>query len=195
MAPSLGSGLQVQMPVAGLYTSQLSWFSISAFIWSRSAMITDQLQRINQWEVIENTFAQINHHDGVVVFVPASSVEPADTGRTRWGRVLESAVNLLNVEIGAKLVKAKPGVQLPCLKTLTGPLCSFGAQLCRCANTSDTCSKRNECGLNPFFIQLEKQISHAHLHFRPLTLSLQLQSHINPQSCWNSLLKIWLERF
>lgn len=43
-------------------------------------MITDQLQRINQREVIENTFAQINHHDGVVVFVPASSVEPAGEG-------------------------------------------------------------------------------------------------------------------
>lgn len=71
-------------------------------------MIADQQRRVKSARSRRKHFiAQINHHDLEVVFIPASPVLPADTGR---GRVLEwnSAAQLLNAEIGAKLVKGNP---------------------------------------------------------------------------------------
>lgn len=76
-------------------------------------MIVDQVRRVKSARRRRKHFiAQINRHDLEVVFIPASPVVPADTGRRRRGRVLESAVELLNAETGAKLVKGNPRVEL-----------------------------------------------------------------------------------
>lgn len=147
---SLGSRLQVQMTVAVLRSSQPVLFSISAFIWTRSEMIADQLPCIksarsrrkhistDQPPMIWKLFSFLYHPWCLLILVGDGE---GGFWNLRWiSWMLKSEPNWWKESLGYSCRA----------ETLTALLCGFGAALCRCGNTSNTCSKMNDCGLNSF---------------------------------------------